>query len=48
MLQTARPKDLVRARLLAEQAELDTAYLLKLLRRHGLTRNWRELKGRAR
>jgi len=47
MLQTARPKDLVRARLLAEQAEVDTAYLLKLLRRHGLTRNWRELKRRA-
>lgn len=48
MLQTARPKDLVRARMLAEQAELDTAYLLKLLRRHGLTRNWRELKRRPR
>ena len=48
MLQTARPKDLVRARLLAEQAEVDAAYLLKLLRRHGLIRDWRELKRRAR
>jgi hypothetical protein len=47
MLQTARPKDLVRARLLAERAEVDAAYLLKLLRRHGLTRNWREFKRRA-
>jgi len=44
MLQTSRPKDLVRARLLAEQAELDAAYLSKLLSRHGLTRKWRELK----
>jgi len=48
MLQTARPKDLVRARLLAEQAKMDAAYLSKLLRRHGLTRDWRELKRRAR
>lgn len=48
MLQTARPKDLVRAGQLAEQADWDREYLAKVLKRHGLSSRWRELSRKLR
>ena len=39
-LQTGRDKDRDRVRLLREQANLDSDYLVKLLRRHGLEGKW--------
>ena len=41
-VQTGRPKDRERARLLREQAALDEDYLAALLARHGLAGKWRE------
>jgi hypothetical protein len=41
-VQTGRPKDRERARLLREQAALDEDYLTALLARHGLAGKWRE------
>ena len=41
-VQTGRPKDRERARLLREQATLDADYLAAVLARHGLAGKWRE------
>jgi len=41
-VQTGRPKDRERARLLREQAALDADYLAAVLARHGLAGKWRE------
>ena len=41
-LQTGRPKDRERVRLLREQAPLDLDYLAGLLVRHGLEEKWRQ------
>jgi len=41
-VQTGRPKDRERARLLREQASLDADYLAAVLARHGLAGKWRE------
>jgi len=47
MLQTGRPKDLIRARQLAESAGLNRAYLLEVLKRHNLTSRWRALRRKS-
>jgi hypothetical protein len=41
-VQTGRPKDRERARLLREHAALDADYLAAVLARHGLAGKWRE------
>jgi hypothetical protein len=41
-VQTGRPKDRERVRLMREQAVLDASYLAAVLARHGLTDKWRQ------
>jgi hypothetical protein len=41
-LQTARPKDRERVRILRDQARIDDAYLAGILRRHHLEGKWKE------
>jgi hypothetical protein len=41
-VQTGRPKDRERVRLMREQAVLDAGYLAAVLARHGLTDKWRQ------
>jgi hypothetical protein len=46
MIQTDRPKDRVRITQVLEGARLDHAYLMDIVKRHGLMERWGQFKGR--
>ena len=46
MVETGRPKDIVRLDQMAHQAEFDAEFLMEVLTRHGLIESWRKVQSR--